>query len=69
MAVYWTLLLTVFHLTLAHDPLEDFCRLHSHRTAIVDRKLYIDGGFVNWSPLTSNPTNETSKNLPVILPT
>lgn len=43
----------------ALDPLKDFCRLHSHRTAVFDRKLYIDGGFVNWAPLTASSVNET----------
>lgn len=45
----------------ALDPLDDFCRLHSHGTAVVDRKLYIDGGYVNWAPVAADPTNETSE--------
>ncbi|KAH6618734.1 hypothetical protein C7974DRAFT_364823 [Boeremia exigua] len=60
MAFYSVLTLTIATLTTALDPLQDFCRLHSHRTAVVDRKLYIDGGFVNESPLTAHSTNDTS---------
>lgn len=28
---------------------------------MVDRKLYIDGGSVNWAPLTASPANEISE--------
>ncbi|KAF2464857.1 uncharacterized protein BDR25DRAFT_241162, partial [Lindgomyces ingoldianus] len=31
-----------------HDPLQDFCRIFGHQTTLVDRKIYIDGGLVNW---------------------
>ncbi|KAF2680577.1 hypothetical protein K458DRAFT_479748 [Lentithecium fluviatile CBS 122367] len=46
--------------TAQKDPLKDFCRLHSHQTTIVDRRLYIDGGLVNWSPLSADSLNYTS---------
>ncbi|PLB51632.1 hypothetical protein P170DRAFT_422622 [Aspergillus steynii IBT 23096] len=42
------------------DPLKDFCRRFGHQTAVIDRKLYIDGGFVNYNPLDQNPENYTS---------
>lgn len=42
------------------DPVSNFCRRFGHQTAVVDRKLYIDGGFINYAPLPSNPTNYTS---------
>lgn len=42
------------------DPLGDFCRIWGHQTALVDRRLYIDGGMVNWNPLKDNPANYTS---------
>lgn len=42
------------------DPLKDFCRIHGHQTTIVDRKLYIDGGLVNWAPLSEGSINYTS---------
>ncbi|KAK3313668.1 hypothetical protein B0H66DRAFT_357773 [Apodospora peruviana] len=38
--------------TAQYDPLKDFCRRFSHQTAVVDDKLYIDGGFVNWKPFS-----------------
>jgi hypothetical protein len=43
------------------DPLKDFCRLFGHQTAVVDRKLYIDGGYVNWSPVSDSSINYTSE--------
>lgn len=43
------------------DPLKDFCRIHGHATTIVDRELFVDGGYVNWSPITKDTTNDTSK--------
>jgi hypothetical protein len=53
--------LLILDLTSADDPLRDFCRLHGHQTAVVDRKLYIDGGFANWAPLSADPVNYTSE--------
>ncbi|KAH7313854.1 hypothetical protein B0I35DRAFT_480501 [Stachybotrys elegans] len=40
-----------------HDPLEDFCRRWGHQSAVVDGKLYIDGGMVNYKPFTSRSQN------------
>ncbi|KAH8195754.1 hypothetical protein TruAng_010082 [Truncatella angustata] len=42
------------------DPVTNFCRRFGHQTAVIDRKLYIDGGFINYAPLPSNPTNYTN---------
>lgn len=42
------------------DPLEDFCRLFGHQTTVVDRNLYIDGGLVNWSPVSASSLNYSS---------
>lgn len=43
------------------DPVNDFCRRFGHQSAVVDRRLYIDGGLVNWNPLSQNPLNYSSK--------
>jgi hypothetical protein len=43
------------------DPLKDFCRRFGHQTAVIDRKLYIDGGLIDWNPLAQNNNNYTSK--------
>ena len=43
------------------DPLKDFCRLFGHQTTVVDRKLYVDGGLVNWSPLSADSLNYSSE--------
>ncbi|KAI1490646.1 hypothetical protein F5X96DRAFT_678949 [Biscogniauxia mediterranea] len=42
------------------NPVTNFCRRFGHQTAVIDRKLYIDGGFINWNPLPSDPTNYTN---------
>jgi len=44
-----------------NDPMKDFCRLFGHQTTVVDRSLYIDGGIVNWGPITEETQNYTSK--------
>ena len=36
------------------DPLKNFCRRYGHQTAIIDRKLYIDGGWIYANPITSD---------------
>ncbi|OCK83649.1 hypothetical protein K432DRAFT_174012 [Lepidopterella palustris CBS 459.81] len=42
------------------NPITDFCRRFGHQTAVIDRKLYIDGGLVNWNPISQNPLNYTN---------
>jgi hypothetical protein len=42
------------------DPLKDFCRRFSHQAALIGRRLYIDGGYVNANPLSQNPRAVTS---------
>lgn len=37
------------------DPLKDFCRRYGHQTTIIDRKLYIDGGWLYANPIEQNP--------------
>ena len=43
------------------DPLNDFCRRFGHQTTVIDSKLYIDGGFVDWNPISQNDQNYTSE--------
>ncbi|KAL1869078.1 hypothetical protein VTK73DRAFT_3386 [Phialemonium thermophilum] len=45
------------------DPIKDFCRRFGHQTAVIDRKLYIDGGLVNWNPISSYPANYSNRAL------
>ncbi|KAH3917053.1 hypothetical protein HBH56_051690 [Parastagonospora nodorum] len=40
------------------DPILDFCRRWNHQTAIVDGRLYIDGGAVAYKSLATNYTND-----------
>ncbi len=37
------------------DPVKDFCRRFGHQTALIDRKLYIDGGLINYNPMRAIP--------------
>ncbi|KAM0286226.1 hypothetical protein ACHAQH_000953 [Verticillium albo-atrum] len=39
------------------DPVNNFCRRFGHQTTVVDDKLFIDGGILNWSPVAGNYTN------------
>lgn len=41
------------------DPVANFCRRFGHQTAVVDSRLYIDGGLLGWNPIGQTP-NETS---------
>lgn len=66
MALFHFTLLALSYFTIesaaqAEDPVADFCRRFGHQTTVIDRQLYIDGGIVNWNPLSSNPTNYSSK--------
>jgi hypothetical protein len=56
LALAWLVTLSVQQ----KDPLKDFCRKFGHQTAMVDDKMYIDGGFVNWNPLEQNQLNYSS---------
>jgi hypothetical protein len=56
-------LLLVHRLVVAqspHNPLQDFCRRWGHSTAQVDQTLYINGGVVEWNPITNSKENRTS---------
>lgn len=44
----------------AKDPIRDFCRRWGHQTAVVDNRLYIDGGQLTWNPMSQNPLNYTN---------
>ncbi|KAK1850208.1 cell wall anchored protein [Colletotrichum chrysophilum] len=45
-----------------NDPVRDFCRRWGHQSAVVDRKLYIDGGLINYKPFSSSSRNFSSCN-------
>ena len=44
------------------DPINDFCRRFGQQSAVIDDKLYLDGGLVDWNPISQNPANYSSKN-------
>lgn len=57
-------MLELLHLTLfvawssaqaPQNPITDFCRRYGQQTAVIDRSLYIDGGWVYANPLSQNP--------------
>ncbi|KAF7544117.1 hypothetical protein G7046_g9852 [Stylonectria norvegica] len=39
------------------DPINNFCRRWGHQTAVVDDKLYVDGGLITYSPAPQKPEN------------
>lgn len=51
----WLLLGTSFA---QNDPVKNFCRRWGHQSAVVDRKLYIDGGLINYEDATNNLTSQ-----------
>lgn len=63
----WRLLLVLLFLTfiqVSHtqlDPIRNFCRIFGHQTAVIDNRLYIDGGFINYNPISQYPANYTSE--------
>ena len=59
--IYLTVLLSLIQTSMADlDPVKDFCRRYGHQTAFIDSKLYIDGGLINYNPLTQYPANYSS---------
>ncbi len=61
MKLFAILVLLVELLLAQKDPLKDFCRRFGHQTAVIDEKLYIDGGQTDWNPIVQNDQNYTSK--------
>ncbi|KAF2673414.1 hypothetical protein BT63DRAFT_368620, partial [Microthyrium microscopicum] len=45
------------------DPLSSFCRRFGHSTSVVDHKLYINGGIVNYSPQSNGMLTITDRYL------
>lgn len=60
------LLLSPVSLQQSPDPVTDFCRRFGHQTAVVDNRLYIDGGLVNWNPISQHPANYSSEPRPCV---
>ncbi|KAK4163993.1 hypothetical protein QBC43DRAFT_300683 [Cladorrhinum sp. PSN259] len=54
----FVLFFCLFGLSVAqYDPIKDFCRRFGHQSAVVDNRLYIDGGLVNWKPFSASSQN------------
>lgn len=45
----------------AATPKDDFCRRFEHQSTVIDDKLYIDGGTVNYKDFPSSHENHDSK--------
>ncbi|KAM0415707.1 hypothetical protein ACHAPT_013323 [Fusarium lateritium] len=60
-ALLTVLLLCAVRWATAEDPKNDFCRRHAHQTTVIDDKLYIDGGWVNYKdfPKTNQDYSNT----------
>lgn len=44
----------------AKNPKDDFCRRFAHQTTVIDDKLYIDGGWVNFDDFQQTHENYSS---------
>jgi hypothetical protein len=49
--------LVVFDLVAAKNPRDNFCRRFAHQTTVIDDKLYIDGGWVNFDDFQQTHEN------------
>lgn len=43
------------------NPRDNFCRRHGHQTTVIDDKLYIDGGYVNFDTFPTDNQTYPSK--------
>jgi len=43
------------------DPVKNFCRRFGHQTTVIDRRLYVDGGLINYNPIAQYPANYSSE--------
>lgn len=57
------LLLSAIHWVTALDQVHDFCRRYGHQTVVIDDKLYIDGGWVNYQGFPQNHQNYSSASI------
>lgn len=55
-----TVLLLV-NCAIASDPRNNFCRRYAHQTTVIDDKLYIDGGWVNYNDFPKRQQDYASK--------
>jgi hypothetical protein len=54
-------LLFAVHWVIAKNPKDNFCRRFAHQTTVIDDKLYIDGGWVNFDDFQQTHANYSSK--------
>lgn len=54
------LLLASIGLVATQNPRDNFCRRFSHQTVVIDDKLYIDGGWVNFDDFQQSHQNYPS---------
>ncbi|RFN44933.1 hypothetical protein FIE12Z_10828 [Fusarium flagelliforme] len=47
----------------AKDPKDNFCRRFAHQTTVIDDKLYIDGGWVNFDDFQQTHENYSNLNI------
>ncbi|KAH7139937.1 hypothetical protein B0J13DRAFT_596864 [Dactylonectria estremocensis] len=55
-----SLLLLSFPWVTAKNPRDDFCRRFAHQTTVIDDKLYIDGGWVNFQGFQEDHINSSN---------
>jgi hypothetical protein len=47
----------------AQTPKDNFCRRFAHQTTVIDDKLYIDGGWVNFDSFQRDHKDYSSKRI------
>jgi hypothetical protein len=51
----------VIHCLALPNPKDNFCRRYGHQSTVIDDKLYIDGGWVNYDTFAQDHTDYPSK--------
>lgn len=58
------LLLSLASSAVAKNPKNDFCRRFAHQTTVIDDKLYIDGGLLNYKGFPTDSESYSSQSKP-----
>jgi hypothetical protein len=56
-----TLSFAIQCLAALQNPRDNFCRRYGHQSTVIDDKLYIDGGWVNFDTFAQDHTDYPSK--------
>lgn len=51
----------IIHCLALQNPRDDFCRRYGHQSTVINDKLYIDGGWVNYNTFAQDHTDYSSE--------